>query len=943
MKRLLTLFFVFFTIQVVFAGGGVDKEKIDGQVPFTTKARTGVLPSGLRYYLLANNTPENRAYLTLAVNAGSVLETEDERGLAHFVEHMAFNGTERFKENELDAYIQSLGMRVGADSNAYTSFDETVYGITVPTEVNAEGVKVIPEKALNVIDDWTHAVLFNEEDVDDERPIILEEKRMRSNAVSRIFLENILPILFADSPYAERTPIGLESVILNAPAERLRNFYQKWYRADNMALIIVGDFDAAALESNLPRYFDMPAPQTPLNHPLYDLPPPQTGRLDAHVFTDSELTDVLVYLYWRRAPKPVDQSVAFYREGVMDWLVNYIITERLNDAADAPDASFTDAFLSNQRYGASSRFLTMGAQAKTDSAEQTLVALLREKERVLRYGLIKAELDRAKAALISSLEARVSEEKRDSSIFVRNFTAHFLNNQNAPDAEWELDTVRALLPRISVKECSTFAKGYFLDDDLSVFLIAPEGEKLPSKERILDVVGEAKKAKNNALARPQSKAFDARLLKARPTAGAVLNERIDEETGAMVWELSNGATVVAKQTANKKDEIILYALARGGFTSVPVSEVMSARLASDLLAASGAGAYSLQDLMKKLAAVNVSLSFNMYAFTRTISGFSTVKDLVSFFELLYLHATQAKLDPSAVKTTLSRYRTYLSNQENDPETVFIREMRNAIFDGSPYFKTLDASDIDAVNPDASLALLKRALNPADYVFVFTGSIDVALLKRLVTTYLASIPSDAEKWNDWADAGISYKRNVEKSLKKGKEDKSLVYLAWTNEGVYSEEGATTAAVLTEYLNTVFNNKIREQLGGVYSIYANADISPFPSPISFSAVQIYFPCDPKNVEKLIVEVKAEAQNIVDGLVDGEILVKAKETVKKSWETSLQDNAHIARSYANSAVVFRVPFSRLDKQLSFYEKVSKEDLRDMAAKLLEGGHIQITMFPE
>ncbi|MDR0645142.1 MAG: insulinase family protein [Treponema sp.] len=946
MKRLLTLLFAFFVIQAAFAGGYREKtDKGEIQVPLTAKARVGVLSSGLRYYLLANNTPENRAYLTLAVNVGSVVETEDERGLAHFVEHMAFNGTERFPGNELDAYIQSLGMRLGADSNAYTSFDETIYGIIVPTEINTEGVKVIPEKALNIIDDWTHAVLFNEKDVDDERPIILEEKRMRTNAVSRIFQENFLPVLFAGSPYAERMPIGLENVIANAPASRLQNFYQKWYRADNMALIIVGDFDVDALETSLPSYFDMSAPQTPLNRPFYDLPPPQPGRLDAYIFTDSEMTDTFVYLYWKRVPKPVDQTIAFYRESVIDRLVDYVITERLNEAADAPESPFTEAFSGNVRYGTSSRFWMMGARAKTGSMEQTLAALLREKERISRYGFTKAEIDRAKAALISILEAQASEKKRESSSFVNDFVTHFIRNRSAPDAEWELYTVRSLLPRINNKEVSTFARNYFADDDLTVFLVAPDGEELPSKERIFGMVGEVKKAKKSEIARPQSKVFDVRLLKTKPTAGVILNESVDEETGAVIWELGNGAKVVLKQTENKKDEIVLYALARGGVTSIPAtetSEILSARLAPDLLAASGAGAYSLQELIKKLATVNISLSFNTYAYTRTISGSSTVKDITSFFELLYLHAAQMRLDPSAVKATLSKYRTYLANQEKDPESVFRREVLNAVFDGSPYFKELEVSDIDMVNPDMAFAFLKRALNPMDYVFVFTGNIDIAQLKSLTLTYLASIPVGAEKWDDWVDVDFSTTKNVEKTLKKGKEEKSHVYLAWKETEPYTEEVLATAVVLTEYLNTVFNNKIREELGGVYSIYTNVGFISLPPSTSF-LMEISFPCNPKNVENIIVKVKAEVQNIAEGLVDRDILSKAKETVKKSWETSIQDNSFIAVSYADSAVIYRSPFSRLDKRPSFYQKVSEENLRDMAAKFFTGGHIRMVMFPE
>ncbi|MDR2485402.1 MAG: insulinase family protein, partial [Treponema sp.] len=575
-------------------------------VPFIGAARTGILPNGLRYYILENAKPENRAYLTLAVNAGSVLENDDERGLAHFTEHMAFNGTERFPESELVNYLRSLGMRFGPEVNAYTGYDETVYGIEVPTELDEPGHKRIPDTALAVIDDWTHGIAFDPKDIDDERLVIMEEYRSRLGAMDRI-RRQWLPVLFRGSPYADRSPIGLPEIIENALASKLRNFYKTWYRADNMALILVGDFDGAALEASLTSHFTIPPAETPLNRPKYDLPPPQKGLI-SEIFTDPELSFTGVYLFYKRTPKPRTGDLAAYREALIDALIDSMLSHRFDDAASKPETPYMGAGGGHERYGASSRYYQLSARAKAGAAEASLREMLLAKESMARYGFTEPELDRAKRSLISNVTQLNSEKDRiESNSYIQEFTDHFLLGTAMPDIAWELEAVQRLLPGIGTKEIAAAVKDYFASEDISVFVLAPDAEKadLPSKERIRQLVTRARKARIPA---PKAELVTDRLLDETPQPGRIVNESVDPETGALLWELSNGGKVILKETANRNNEIVFYALARGGAANVPEEEDRSASLAAEMLQVSGMGPYSLQDLQKKLAGKQVSMS-----------------------------------------------------------------------------------------------------------------------------------------------------------------------------------------------------------------------------------------------------------------------------------------------------------------------------------------------
>jgi zinc protease len=909
-------------------------------VPFMEAVRTGTLPNGLRYYILENAKPANRAYLTLAVNAGSILEKDDERGLAHFVEHMAFNGTRRFPESELVNYLRSLGMRFGPEVNAYTSYDETVYGIEVPTEAGDGGLKRIPDRALAVIDDWTHAITFAPKDVDEERLVIMEEYRARLGAGERV-QRKMLPVIFQGSPYADRLPIGLPEVIQNAPASRLEAFYKTWYRADNMALILVGDFDGAALEVELASHFSAPAPEGPLNRPVYELPPPKRGNLSVDIITDPEQPFTRLDLFYKQPPLPLRGDLASYRAGLIDNLINQILGFRFDEASSDPESPYAAAGAGSARFGAASRYYVLSAIAKPGSTRETIVELLREKESVSRYGFTEAEIDRAKRSLVSALERMVSEKDRlESDRYLSEFTGHFLNNQNVADIEWELDAVTRLLPGISPRDMAAAAKDYFAADDLRVLVAAPEGEAFPPAEEIRLLVAESKRAR---IPRPDPApaALEDALLDEPPVPGFITAEAVDGETGALLWELSNGGRVILKETQNKNNEIILYALARGGTAGVPAAEDVSASLAAEMLAASGLGPYSRPELMQKLAGKQVALSFWASSYYRGFQGSATTGDIKTLFEMLYLNLTDPRLDDGAVAAMLDQYRASLAQRGEDPEEVFSDEISRIIYGGHPHFKALELADLPRADTGQAAQFLREALNPADYTFVFTGNLDMAAMRAYTEAYLASAPTGELSRNAWTDLGIVRPGRTESRVFKGKEERSLVFLGWYAPAPYSEEASVVTSVLNEYLDILLTEEIREKLGGVYSVSAGASISPIPA--GELVLGVYFACDPQRAAELSAAIEEQFRALAAGTVEGDTFEKAREALKKTWENSIQSNSYIAQSYANSAALLDAPLSRLDKRPGLYDAVIPADLWKTMAQVLKNGPVRIILYPE
>jgi len=909
-------------------------------VPVMENLRTGVLPGGLRYYILENSMPENRAYLTLAVKAGSVLEEDDEQGLAHFVEHMAFNGTERFPESKLISYLRSLGMRFGPEVNAYTSFDQTVYGIEVPVEKDGGGIRRIPETALAVIDDWTRAVTFTPADVDEERPIIMEEYRMGLGAWERL-RKKWLPVLFKGSPYANRMTIGLPEIIEGAPAERLEGFYKKWYKADNMALVLVGDFDGAALEASLADHFKIEKPAIPTNRPMYDLPPPKKGSIEVLTLTDPELTAVYIDLYFKRVPQARRNDLAYYRSEIIDYLIDKMLELRFEEALLKPETPHVSVNAGTAGYAASSRFYVLMSQSKTGSAEASLEDLLKIKETMLRYGFTDSEIATAAEMLVSDLQKLVQEKDRQQSQrYINSLVDYYLKGGNYADAEWELDAVSQMLPHIKAKDINAVVKDYFASNDILVIIFAPDSEQanLPDEARVRQMIANSKKMK---IAAPKSAVVEGGLLSSVPKRGAIVSEATDADTGAVLWELANGARVILKTTKNKNDEIVMQAMARGGTSGVAPEDDVSASLAIEMAQVSGLGPWSRPDLSKKLAGKQVSFSQSVYSYYRGFRGSSNTGDLKTFFEMLYLAFTDQRIDGEAVQAMMDQYKTSLALRGEDPDEVFSDEITKTIYGDHPHFKPLEPDDLPKANTDTALAFIRKCQNPADYTFVFTGNMDLKTMREYVEIYLASIPK-GESWNTWTDLNITRPGKVEKIVRKGKEQQSTVYMAWFSKAAYSDELSATAQVLNEYLDIKLNDEIREKLGGVYSISAGVGVSPVPQ--GELSMYVYFNCDPKRVKELQTAVIALLNRAAGGVIDRDVFTKAVEAPKKEWEVSIQSNAYIAQSYVNSSVLLNLPLSRLDRRPKLYDAVTQPEIQRLCGRLLQSnGPALVVLMPE
>ena len=918
---------------------GKAADTLSEPIPMDAAVRTGVLPNGLRYYLRENDKPEGRAFLQLFVDAGSVLEKDEERGLAHFVEHMAFNGTSRFPKASLVDFLRSLGMRFGPEVNAYTSFDSTVYGIEVPI-VRSGSVRKVDDRALAVLDDWTHAVSFMSDDVDAERAVILEEFRSGLGAMDRV-QRKILPVLFAGSPYAERLPIGLTDIIKTASAESLADFYRTWYRPDNMAVVIVGDFDAGALETELSRHFTAESRSEPLVRPRYELPPPKAGRRSVVVATDAELRYGFASLYYKRRPASRGADLSSYRERLVEYLIGDMVDTRFGDAAAKSEAPFTQAGVGSSRYGRSSRFFTLSAVAEPFSMEATMEALLREKESIRRFGFDEAELERAKAGLLSALEAAVAEkDRRESSALAEELGANFLSKEPVPTPEWELETARRELAGLGVKAIAEATKKLFEPDDLTIVVAAPESEapSLPSEKRILELVEAAAKAK---LTRPVPVRAEGALLDVVPVPGTIVAERVEEETGSRTWDLSNGARVILMPTKNRADEVSFAAIARGGVSTATDADAVSANLAANMAANSGLGRFSVSELNRLLAGKRASVSFWISDYIRGLGGSASTKDLQTLFELNYLTFTQPRFDEDAIAAYLDGVRTNLSRRGESPESVFSDAVTKVVTSGHPRLAPLTMERLAEVSVESARRFLVSALNPGDFTFVFAGKVDADSLRPFVETYLASIPGE-RTGRTWRQLGMERpSASSDTVVRKGMDAKALVFLGWFAPLSFSERGSAVAAALQEYLDIRLTEQIREKLGGVYSISANS--AHGAAPRGELMLSVSFACDPERARALAEAAEAEVKAIRDGKIDMGIFEKAIEALRKGRESELQNDGFIAVSTARLDAAYGLPPATLYQRAALYDGLKPADLSAAAARLTEKSRSLVMLMPE
>ena len=930
------LFLILFIAAVSLAAAPAQvPPSLSDRIPAEREITIGQLPNGVRYYVRANKKPEKRAELRLAVNAGSVLEDDDQQGLAHFVEHMAFNGTEHFPKNEIVKFIESLGMRFGADLNAYTSFDETVYMLQVPTDKPE-----VMDKALLVLEDWAHNVSFDPQEIDKERGVVMEEWRLRRGAGART-TDKLFPILLKGSRYADRIPIGKPEIIRNFKPETLKKFYKDWYRPDLMAVVAVGDFDKAAVENLIKAHFgSIPAATSPRPRPAYDVPD-HDGSVYA-ITTDSELTTTSVSIE-NILPARKQGTFGAYRQDIVDSLFSNMLSGRFSEIAQKPDAAFLSAGAGRSDFVARTKDeAQLSARVKEDGIEKGLDALLTEVERVARFGFTATEFDRQRQNLLRSYERMVIEDQnRQSNSRADEYVRNFLTDEPLPGAELEQALHQRFLPEISLEEINAVGREWFTDQNRFVVVTAPEkaGLVMPDETKLAAVI---KAAPGKDLKAYIDNVTSAALLDPLPSGGTVVKTTTKEAVGITEWELSNGVKVVLKLTTFREDEIVFHATSPGGTSLATDQDYIPASTAAQVLSAGGVGHFSAIDLRKLMTGKVANVSAFIGETEEGLTGSASRRDLETMFQLIYLRFTEPRPDAEAFEVQATRTKTALANQSAVPEFAFAEALTTILGQNHPRRRMTTPATVDQWNLDKSLAFYKdRFADASDFTFVFVGSFDVATLKPLVERYLGGLPSLPRK-ETWKDVGARPPVGViEKTVEKGIEPKSQTAIVFTGPFEYDPPHRTTLRAMAHIFQTRLLKSLREELGGTYSVSVGANAQKIPRAEYQASVQ--FGSDPQRVDGLVKRVFEEIEKLkADGPTEKE-LNDEKEALLREFETNSKQNGYLLSQISAKYQVGEDVGGIWDTP-EMYKTLDAASIQEAAKTYLNtSNYVRVTLVPE
>lgn len=911
--------------------------KLTDPMPVDPQITIGTFPNGLKYYIRANKKPEKRAELRLVVNAGSILEDDDQLGLAHFVEHMAFNGTKNFPKDELVKFIESLGMRFGAHLNAYTSFDETVYMLQVPTDKPGT-----MERAFQVLQDWAQNVTFDPVEIDKERGVVMEEWRIRRGAGART-QEKLFPIMFKGSRYANRLPIGTPEIIQKAKPERLTQFYKDWYRPDLMAVVAVGDFDKAAIEKLIKTHFgSMPRVVDTRARETYDVP----DRVDTGfaISTDKETSNTSIEID-TLLPARSEGTIGAYRQKTVDRLFSGMLNARFAELTQKADSPFVLGFTGRGNFLARSKDIVfLGALVKDDGVERGMRALLTEAERVTRFGFTETELARQKVNVLRQYErSAIEKDNVPSSTRAAEYIRNFLQNETLPSLDDEYALHQRFVPEITLAEINKLAREWYpsTPQNRLVVLTAPQkpGLTIPDEPKLAALLKELPPADLKAYV---DAVGTAALLESPPKAGKIVKTTNNEKAGLTIWELNNGVKVVLKPTDFRNDEILFEANSPGGTSLASDADLIPARTASQLVTAGGLAKFSTIDLGKMMTGKIANATPYIGELEEGMRGSSSRKDLETLFQLIYLRFTQPRADANAFAAQATQTRTMLANQSVIPEFALFEALNIARYQNHPRRQMMTAATVDQWNLDKSLAFYKeRFADASDFTFYFVGSFDEATMKPLVERYLGALPSLNRK-EKWKDVGVKSATGVvEKRVEKGMEPKSLSYIVFSGPFVFDQEHRVAIRAMSEILQTRLLEVVREELGGTYSITANAGYSKDPKP-EYS-ISIQFGSSPDRTDALIKRVFEEIEKFKKEGPTEKQVTGQKEKLLREFETNSKVNGYllgqISQRFINGedpAGIWAVP--------EFYQKIDAAMIKDAANKYLNTeSYIKVSLFPE
>ena len=906
-------------------------------LPIDSAVRVGKLENGLTYYIRHNEYPKQRAEFHIAQAVGAILEEDHQNGLAHFLEHMAFNGTEHFAGKGIIEYFESIGVNFGGNINAYTSLDETVYRLSeVPTV--REG---IIDSALLVMHDWACGLLLLEEEIDNERGVIREEWRTGMGASRRMWKHSNM-LKYPGSQYAKRDVIGDTAVINNFEYDALRDYYKKWYGPDNQAVIVVGDIDVDKIEEKIKALWaDVPARQNRGERPLYSVDDNETPIVA--IVRDKEAQNTRVELEFKKGKLPKEfrgTDAAYVQAGMLDMICD-MFNNRLQELAVDPNASFTGA---GSYYGETVKekdAFTAVYIAKQGQETQAYKDLLTQLEKVRRYGFTTSELERVKKEWLSYYEKAYNERATVRNIGrAQECIRHYLDGAPMPGEEWEYQMVQQLLPMISVDMLNQIAQQLVTDANLIISFQAPVEAVLPTEAEAVELLAAVK---NEEIETPVEEVIRENLVEVAPKAGKIKKTKTNPQLGTTEWTLSNGIRVVIKPTEFKQDEILFSAFSKGGNSLVATEDLIPAALATDVISLSGIADMSMTDLQKALTGKNVSYSPAINANTESMEGASTVKDLETLLQLNYLYFTAPRRDEEAYAMLMSVLESQLANRDKNPKVAFSDSVQMMGSNNSPRTIIFNKEALKKANLDKSLEVYRtRFANPADFVFTFVGNVNPedAAFQAMVCTWLGGMKT-TKKMEKVRDNGVRVPEGINKNYftRKMETKTASNRIQYTSYDIpYTLANELNMEMIGRILSTRYLESIREREGGSYGVGCAGGLNVYPVPTAYLLMQ--FDTDPEKQTKLMSIIHEEVNTIIENGPLAKDLNKEKESMLKDFQEDLEKN-----SYWDTALYmyYMYGINYIADYQAAVENITAETVQSTLKQLVASGNMfEVVMLP-
>ena len=904
-------------------------------IPTDPNVRIGKLENGLTYYIRHNELPENLADFYIAQKVGSILEEENQRGLAHFLEHMCFNGTTNFPGKSIINWLESIGVKFGVNLNAYTSIDETVYNIdNVP--VIRDG---IVDSCLLILHDWANDLTLAEAEIDNERGVIHEEWRTRNNAMQRM-KEQIGPKMYSESKYGSRSPIGTIEVIDNFPYQALRDYYEKWYRPDQQGIIVVGDIDVDKVEAKIKELFspiEMPANAV---ERVYEQVPDNKEPIIT-IAKDKEQQYSLIYLLHKHpaTPNEAKGNLGYIVQNYLFTMIESMLNSRLEEFRESSNPPFIDAVMQNNYFGnAKTMEAFQGiAISKDDGIPSALSTLVREMERARKFGFTASEYARAKADYLRALESAYNErDKMKNNQYVQEYVNHFLDNEPIPGIEAEYAIINQLAPNIPVEAINSILPQLIKDENIVINVFGPdkEGMVYPTEAEILKVLQDTKAEEITAYV---DKVSDEPLMKEAPKAGKIVKTEAGP-FGSTALTLSNGVRVVVKNTDFKADEIRMSAYSPGGTSIFGTNEVIQIQMLNSVAGLGGLGNFSNVDLEKVLAGKKASVSASISGLTERLNGYCSPKDLETLMQLVYLSFTAPRMDDAAFESFKQRTKASLANQEANPMTALTDTLQKELYGNHPMAGRIKAEMVDQINYNRIMEMYKDRFQEAgDFTFLFVGNINLEEAKPLIETYLGGLPTINRKEN-FKDIEMDIQKGAHKNVfeKQMETPKATVISIITGNCEYNLKNILLMSMLSQTMDMVYTETIREKEGASYGVRAIGELSKYPK--DEALLQIIFDTDPAKREKMEQIVMSELQKAAQNGPRPEHLAKVKEFLLKQHLENAKENGYwlgqLNEYYWNN-VDMNTDYEKL------VNEITVEDVKNFTKALLDQGNIiEVTM---